>query len=197
MNGLPLVVSYYTVNTPYEGMADRLRRSCERLGLHKHIVPLPSQGSWTANTYAKARVCQYAWQLLLQTPILWVDADAVIHSVPELLRGSTVDFAVHQWKGQYFSSGTVFFNQTPKAGQILNGWVERCRTQTGESDQPHLELAWKDVEDVNTLWLPRSYYQIFDAPQIDGPPVIEHFQASRMQNPNWKGKVKRQLEAVR
>lgn len=189
---LPVIVSYYTTATPYEALAARLRASCERLGLAHHIVALDSRGSWEANTYAKARVCQTAWRELGQ-PILWVDADAIVHAAPELLR-TTADVAVHKWKGQYFASGTVFFNQTSGADLLLSGWVERCATNRGVSDQPHLEHAWNAlvrVHPLQTLWLPRSYCQIFDAPRVNGEAaVIEHFQASRTQ-------PKRAQEAVR
>jgi len=173
---LPIVVSFYTVNTAYEVMASRLRTSCERLGLAHDMVGIDSRGTWDLDTATKATVCRDAWRRLGR-PILWVDADAVIHARPELLRDAPEDVAVHKWKGQHFASGTVFFNQTPLAGRLLDGWVDRCAA--GDSDQIHLELAWKDIPEIRTLWLPRSYCQIFDA-RRDEPAVIEHFQASRV-----------------
>ena len=177
---LPIIVSYYTADTPYATMATRLRASCESLDLDHYIVALESLGSWEANTAAKASVCRLAWEQVGR-PILWVDADAVIHQRPELLRGASADFAVHRWKGQYFASGTVFFNQTPMARQLLNRWVHRCAADLDRAtlDQTHLEDAWKELI-LQTTFLPRSYCQIFDAPR-DEPPVIEHFQASRLQ----------------
>lgn len=183
---LPVIVSYYTAATPYERLAERLIASCDRLGLAHYVVARASRGSWEANTFTKASVCQEAWRELAQ-PILWVDADAVVHGPPELLRGVSEDFAVHKWKGQYFASGTVFFNQTETAGLLLDAWVTHCPTDTTVSDQPHLERAWDalaSLRPVRTLWLPRSYCQIFDSPREHGDaPVIEHFQASRTQRP--------------
>lgn len=184
MKALPLIVSYYTVGTVYEPLAARLRASCVRHGLDHRIEPRPSRGSWEANTFAKADVCREVWQQCGR-PILWVDADAVMHGRPDLLRGVKADFAVHKWKGDHFASGTVFFNQTPAAGRLLDSWVELCGTNHGASDQPHLQRAWEimtALEPVKTLWLPRAYCQIFDAKLDQGQrPVIEHFQASRTQ----------------
>ena len=181
----PLIVSYYTVGTRYQHCADRLRASCDRLGLDHQIVGLPSRPSWEANIAAKAGVCRTAWQESGR-PIAWVDADAVIHAMPDLFRSPECDFAVHKWKGKYFSSGTVFFHQTAIAGRLLDGWVRRCETDAIYADvldQTHLEREWCALggEDaIRTLWLPRSYYQVFDAPLVNGEAaVIEHFQASR------------------
>lgn len=175
---LPIIVSYYTAGTPYQAAAERLRASCDRLDLAHHIVSRETRGDWQLNAFAKADVCRTAWRQLGQ-PILWVDADAVIHARPELLRGATADFAIHKWKGTHFASGTVFFNQTLGAARLLHRWVEHCATGDDWSDQPLLERAWHEVP-VDTLWLPRSYCQIFDARREDRP-VIEHFQASRTQ----------------
>ena len=184
MSAFPLIVSYYTVATVYESLAARLRASCDRNGLDHRIEALESAGSWEGNTFAKAGVCRDVWKDV-RRPILWVDADAVIHARPDLLRGVVADFGVHKWKGQHFASGTVFFNQTPVAGRLLDGWVELCATNQGASDQPHLQCAWEALtarEPLKTLWLPRSYCQIFDAKREHGQrPVIEHFQASRTQ----------------
>lgn len=178
----PVILSYYTVDTPYEALAARLRASCERLGLEHYLKPLPSLGSWEANCAMKARVCRNAWQEL-HRPILWVDADAVIHQRPDLVLGTSVDFAVHKWKGQYFAGGTLFFNQTFPVGRLLDGWVARCESDLTTLDQVHLEREWTALArtgpTITTLLLPRSYYQIFDSPRFDEEPVIEHFQASR------------------
>lgn len=184
MSAFPLIVSYYTVATAYEPLAARLRASCERNGLDYRIEARSSRGSWEANTFLKAGVCRDVWEKVGR-PILWVDADAVIRSRPDLLRGVAADFGVHKWKDQHFASGTVFFNQTPAAGRLLDGWVELCATHEGASDQPHLQRAWETLtarERLTILWLPRSYCQIFDAKIERGQrPVIEHFQASRTQ----------------
>lgn len=175
----PLIVSYYTTGTVYEQWADRMMASCDRLGLQHHVVPLEVTGSWEVRTHTKARVCQAIWTEARQ-PILWVDADAVIHQRPERLLNATADFAVHQWEGdKHFISATVFFNQTPAAGRLLEAWVARCPTDTTVSDQEHLQAVWNTMaRELHTLWLPRSYCQIFDR-QRDEPPVIEQFQASR------------------
>jgi hypothetical protein len=179
---MPVIVSYFTIGTPYEEEARRLIASCDALGVTHHVVPLPPAGSWEANCARKAEVCLDAWHRT-QAPILWVDADAVMEAPPALLAGCDADFAVHRWNDWQFASGTIFFNRSAVARGLLERWVERCRRDPRVWDQVSLDLAWEDVvalQPLDTLWLPRSYCQIFDAePDGDQPVVIRHHQASR------------------
>jgi len=180
--GSPVIVSYFTANSRSEELALQLRDSCEALGLPHHITALAPSKSREINCAAKARVCLEAWRTL-GTSLLWVDADAVMRRRPDMIAGSPCDFAIHKWKGWRFASGTVFFAQTPLAVLLLERWEERCRREPRVWDQVHLDLAWEDViaaHPLHTVWLPRAYCQIFDAP-VDGEAgvVVEHFQASR------------------
>ena len=95
----PLFVSYYTPATPYEVLADQLRRSLDRLGLAHRIEPITSLGSWVANTGLKASFIERAWQES-DRPICWVDADAELLRAPQFLYGNPFDFALvrrHVW----------------------------------------------------------------------------------------------------
>jgi hypothetical protein len=179
---MPVIVSYFTTNTPYEEEARRLIASCDALGLAHDVVPLPPAGSWEANCARKAEVCLDALHRN-QRPILWVDADAVIEAPPTLLASCGADFAVHRWDDWQFASGTIFFKHSDVARRLLECWVERCRRDPRVWDQVSLDLAWEEVvarQPLETLWLPRSYCQIFDAQTDDDQPVvIRHHQASR------------------
>jgi SAM-dependent methyltransferase len=178
----PVIISYFTRNTPYEEEARRLIASCEQLGLEHDVVGLPVGDSWEANCARKAEVCLAAWHRH-RRPILWVDADATVLERPSLLTGCSADFAIHRWNDWQFASGTVFFNQSALALSLLERWVERCRQEPYVWDQVSLDLAWEEItarSPLETLWLPRSYYQIFDAsPEANQPTVIQQHQASR------------------
>ncbi len=179
---VPVIVSYFTTDTAYVALADRLRASCDDLGLTHHIVPRTPRGSWEANCATKAEVCLTAWREM-RRPILWVDADAIVRGRPSLLAGSRADFAIHKYWGWEFASGTLFFGQTPLAERLLATWVDRCAHEPRVLDQVHLGRVWDEVAasaPLHTTWLPRSYCQIFDTPlEHDEAPVVEHFQASR------------------
>ena len=66
----------------------------------------------------------------LQAPVLWIDADAIIYQKPTLFENLEADVAVriveevpndHPSK---IISGTLFFNHTPEAIQVLQEWDE-------------------------------------------------------------------------
>ena len=179
---VPVIVSYFTTDTVYSALADRLRASCDDLGLTHRIAPRPPRGSWEANCATKAEVCLSAWREL-ERPILWVDADALVRARPSLLAGSRADFAIHKYWGWEFASGTLYFGRTPLAERMLETWVDRCAREPRVIDQVHLGRVWDEVSvsaPLHTSWLPRAYCQIFDTPlEHDEVPVIEHFQASR------------------
>ena len=180
---LPLIVNFYTANTGYEAEARKLQESCRALNLEIYSEAVPSQGAWELNCAYKARFLLRVWEHT-KRPVLWLDADAVVRRVPELLRGATCDFAVHKVYGWQFASGTVFLNQTRGAERLLRRWVERSAATPSVWDQVTLDLAWEDIvreQPLETLWLPDNYTKIFDRPSQFGPEevVIEHFQASR------------------
>ncbi|MBX3403232.1 MAG: class I SAM-dependent methyltransferase [Phycisphaeraceae bacterium] len=180
---MPIVLCYFTLDTPYADEAKKLKASCLRLGLEHRIVGVQPRGSWEANCAYKARFVEEQWRALGR-PVLWVDADAIVHRTPDLLRGVAADFAVHRALGWMFASGTVFFNQTPGAEALLVRWRERCEADPGTWDQVHLDAAWEDVareQPLETLWLPREYTFINDLEDValTEDPVIEHTQASR------------------
>lgn len=182
---VPIVISYFTIGTPYEREVDGLRRSCRDLGLEHHIEGVASAGSWERNCAMKARFIREMADRF-DRPVLWVDADAVIRQPPVLTAGAEMDFAVHKAHGWQFASGTVYFNRTPLARKVLDEWVALCDAQPEVWDQIHLDTAWERVaarHPLRTQWLPQTYTKIFDL-EMEGrvsgeAPVIEQFQASR------------------
>lgn len=111
-------------------------------------------------------------------PIVWLDADAEVIKRPTLLLDDALDydFAISTFKGprtrscvgvrhtlpvefprdEWFNSGTVFVNDTPRGRELAERWVEVQREHPRWWDQWSLQQAWCDVIPV-TLWLPDSY----------------------------------------
>ncbi len=180
----PVIISYFTVDTPYEDEAKKLTASCESLGLKYCIEGVPSFSKWEANCAYKARYVYEKWKEL-NAPVMWIDADAIVKRTPLLLYRTDVDFAIHKIDRWEIASGTIFFNQTDPAEKLLQEWMRRCENASDTWDQHHLDMAWESVASrhpIKTLWLPQSYTRIFDRKVIIGEdplPVIEHYQASR------------------
>lgn len=181
---LPVIISYYTIDTAYEEEAAGLIESCRALGLEHAVEGVRARGSWEGNCAMKAGFVQDAWSRLGR-PVLWVDADARVRRSPELLRGVTADLAVHKAARWQFASGTVYFGASALAGEAVRVWRRRCEEDPMTWDQVHLDRAWEEVSlgaPLETLWLPQAYTRIFDQPEQGdggGGAVVEHFQASR------------------
>ncbi len=184
----PTVVNFYTIDTPYAEKAKRLKASCDKLGVPCVIEGIANQGSWELNCAFKSRFVLRQWREL-GTPVLWLDADAIVHRPPTLLAGNDADFAIHKVDRWEFASGTAYFNQTPNALRLLERWVEKCVQSPNVWDQHCLDSAWEEIScefPLKTFWLPESYTRIFDRPVNpgeDSAAVIEHFQASRELKP--------------
>lgn len=190
IGALPIVINCYTIGTPYEKEAQALRTSLEKLGMENEIVGVPSLGNWERNCAFKAKFIQDTY-LRLDRPVLWIDADAIVHEFPKLLAGAEADFAIGKVSGWQFASGTVYFNRTPLGQLLLETWVKYCQQKPEIWDQIHLDRAWEEVTATHSLytqWLPQSYVKIFDMPwesrllsagTDNCNIVIEQFQASR------------------
>ena len=137
----PLFVSYYTTDTPYEGLAADLRASLDRHGLPHRIEPVASRGSWVANTGLKARVIQAAWQESGR-PVCWIDADAAILRPPAFLMGNPFDVAFVRRGGWEDISYLIYLNTAPAVGRLLAEWVRLCDEYPHVWDQVLFSLAW-------------------------------------------------------
>ncbi len=185
----PLIVSFYTRNTPYEAEAARLRASCEALNLPHHIVPVDPTGSWERNCALKASIIHDAWRTA-QAPVLWVDADATVNRPPNLLTHLAAltphpaDFALFLYDAWRTLSGTLWFSHTDHAGELLDRWQHACTARPGVWDQLLLDLAWEETTlatRLATAWLPARYCRIagLDTDADLDSAVIAHGQASR------------------
>lgn len=173
------IVAYYTEGTVYQDIIKTLQESLEYLGLDYHLYPTTNLGSWEENTGQKPFILRQALKDFPDHDILYVDADAVVHTWP--------DFEIQNWDiGVYYTgaccdksrvrSGTIFLRNCQKVAKIIDQW---CEEQTeDELDQEVLGRVLKDNKNTNLWRLPVEFCAIYDTDQCDDP-VIEHFQASR------------------
>ena len=188
----PTIISYYTQGTGYEREVKNLIASCQKLQLPYQIDPLPSLGSWEKNCCYKPR---YILEKLekLSTPVLWLDADAVVVKKPTLFQSMTADIALRVVDSlpsdspSKMISGTVYINQTAKAKTILREWDAECQrlleeSQTEVWDQVGLRNVLQR-SDATIYPLPRAYYMIYDTmttQMCQKEAIIVHYQASRI-----------------
>lgn len=189
----PIIVSYYTLNTPYEQIIINLRNSLNKFNLSHDLRGVPDLGSWEANTHFKATFLKSIMVVYPNAPLLYVDADAVFNSIPVDLFNIKCDIGVRYqdfpWRKHECLSGTILLHHTPNTYKLIEKWIEinsQIGGQPGEKpdelEQRNLDRAIKQIPDLIVFQLPPEYVFIFDHMKKLYPntkPIIEHFQASR------------------
>lgn len=173
------VISFYTPQ--YRKEVERLLASLEAFSIPHKIVSLPDQGEWVRNCGMKPTFI--AQQLAeLDSPIVWLDADAEVVASPTLFSTTASDFMVlHRPHGPTeFASGTLYFS--PKAADFIDRWCEYQDQSPRVWDQITLYEAYMTYRKplIKTEFLPHTYNCKFDEQdKCPAPPVILHHQASR------------------
>jgi hypothetical protein len=189
---LPLIVSYYTKNTPYEQEVQTLIKSCDQFGIEYSIDAIESFGSWEENCAFKPFFLRKKLETL-QRPILWVDADAVFLRPMEFEEFMFADLSLLKDSGTdpRFSvrSGTVYINSTEKGLEALKLWCsysekiwEMEKKVLPFQDQASLYFTLLSKPPISISLLPLKYCAIFDEELKDlakEEVVIEQRQASR------------------
>jgi len=173
------VISFYTDDDLYNEMIDNLRASLVKFSIPFSIEMIPSHGGWKANTMAISGHIYDAFDKHEEN-LVYLDSDAVVRQYPVLFNTIKKDFACHYNKnGTNLLAGTMYFKNCAKVKKFVKTWQEcsfkrtdKLSAQTGISDA--LEKS-----DISVYKLPAPYTLIFDSMRKQGPPVIEHFQASR------------------
>lgn len=186
----PTVISFYTENTPYEKEVEGLIATCKKFDIPYSIDPLPNFGSWEKNCCFKPKYIQKKLSML-QKPVLWLDADAIIYQKPTLFETFDADIALHSntelpdTHPSKVNSGTLFFNSTPKAHDLLAKWDEETELLLETDSEPWDQVSLRNVllkSDVKIHNLDVRYCQIYnkikDEESLKSSFFI-HFQASR------------------
>ena len=179
-----VVVSGFTRNGIYDVCVKKLEKSLELLHVPHKLYEIPETGSWEKN-------CQYKATIILEAlkefkiPVVWVDADAELFRAPDLFSDIVDDYDIAYYTMVYphphLASGTLFFNNTTKAKDVLYKWISACMYTT-EWDQRVLERV-VGGSSARIFSLPVEYCTIFDSQrqikEMTGEPVIVHRQRSR------------------
>jgi len=191
----PLVIAYYTIDTPYEGEAEVLKLSLESVGYSYSIAGVPNLGSWQKNTQYKASFIFKMLHKYPSEPLLYLDVDAIMVQPPTLLDNLKADIAAAHFAnraggpGGELLSGTLFLGNTNKCLRIVERWIELNeqypdRLPNGKDawDQRTLKMAIQNVPEVNFVELPQEYTWITELTQRRMPglsPVIMHTRGAK------------------
>jgi hypothetical protein len=171
----PLFVSYFT--PAYRHEAAQLTDTLDRFGLMHCVQAVADRGTWELNCAMKPAFIR---RMMISTdkPIVWIDADGRVVQAPKLFDTLDCDMACHFRHDVELLSGTMFFNNTASASDLLVAWAKECEANPGEWDQRTLHRVI-EAGSWNVTKLPASYTAIFDDPKMMEDAVIVHGQASR------------------
>jgi hypothetical protein len=196
----PLVISFYTENSPYQLEAMALIASCNTHGIEAEIEGVASEGSWERNCAIKPFFIRKKL-LEKRRPIFWVDADAVFKRKPDFSSMSHSDLAFREMKRfstdrrLKYCSGSLFLNYTQRGLEFADQWCQYCQQRIDKKedlqflDQISLVDLIERGQQVKIFSLPIAYAKVFDldAQEIDPKEiVVEHYQASRRYR-FWEG----------
>jgi hypothetical protein len=190
----PIVISFYTLGTPYEEEVKKLIHSCLQFDIESDIVGVGSKGSWEKNCAIKSF---FILEKLKEwdRPVLWVDADAVFLQPPDFSQFESCDFAVRvneflpRTNASRIVSNTIFVRNNAAAEAVLEKWCAKTQEALNDQqrvlefwDQAALRDALEECPDLKFLPMPLKFAKIFDFDDLfisEQEIVIEHYQASR------------------
>lgn len=174
----PLYISFCTTDG-YAAEAAELKKTLDAFGLPYELHPVAPFESWVQACAFKPRFIRNAQAWHRDRPLVWLDADARVRQYPVLFDSmGKADFAAHWKGGTELLSGTMYFGPTVAAAQLLYDWEKACEASPEAWDQKVLQ-GIVESRPLNVRRLPAPYTLIFDLMAHEGPPVIEHMQASR------------------
>jgi hypothetical protein len=190
----PLVISFYTENTPYQLEALTLIQSLRTLQIEADVVGLPSRKTWAQNCAIKPFFIQEKLREH-KRPVFWVDVDAVFLKKPDFSEMLGWDIGVRAIERMHFDprfkyvSGSLFCNYTSRALRFIDAWCSLCAEALKKQDDPvcldqtSLASLIDSGFDVSIYPLPVAYAKIFDLDSDLIEPeevIVEHHQASRL-----------------
>lgn len=185
LNEWPLFVSFYTINTGYESEVQHLLNSLKQFNLPYHIEGIPSTGDWVTNCAMKPSFILKMMNTYPSSPIVWVDADAVIESIPTLFKKNNIrnlNDIMCGFLNPELLSGTIYIKNNPNSKNIISKWKLEQENNVTVWDQKILQRIQQQHK-RHFSYLPHSYIKIFDNPRMklkhNEIPVIIHNQASR------------------
>jgi hypothetical protein len=189
----PIVISFYTVDTPYQLEVLNLIQSCQQFDVDHCIEGKESRGSWERNVAMKPGFIRDKL-VELKRPVFWVDADAAFLKQPDFEQFLPFDLCVREMKAFQddrrfkLNAAALFFNYNEKMLGFLDEWTELCEKKIAENIQNLLYLDQTSLlemierrRDLSLHFLPIAYCKVFDFSDLIDPQevVIEQYQASR------------------
>lgn len=170
------IISGYTKDTPYEQEITNLVESLRKYNITNYeIVEYDSFGNWSQNCQYKAYIIQDQLRKN-NTPVVWLDADAVLYDYPILFETIDKDIAFCDYYGGV-ASGTLYIKPTIQMINLFDEWIHLNAQNINIWDQKNLTILINKYK-ISYVNLPVSYCKI-DFANCSEKIIISQNQASR------------------
>ena len=187
--GLPeyqyIVISGYTINTPYEESIKDLEYGLKKYNIPYKFYGYKSRGEWVNNTMVKAELFQQAMNEFPGKDILWIDADAVVNGPLIFFDRMPVetDISFHYYQEKELLSGTLYIANNDIGRKLVDRWVEATKSEVAWDQKILQRLVECDFAGQLAITpLPEEYVKIKkrneDIANTGG--IISHKQLSRL-----------------
>jgi hypothetical protein len=181
-----IVCGWYTPD--YGHWVPHLKADLERVGCAYDFVEVPKVvGHWEHITLRKAAEVRAAMKRHPDKTIIFLDVDCNVYGPLDELAQTRADVRLFmrvkrrstgEVKWGNIRSGTMVFNPTPGARELVDLWVEESdNAQFGDVDQTALALGFSRM--VDTTWAPIPLAYCATRGDAHPSPVILHDSASK------------------
>ena len=181
-----VVGAFHTTDEHYTREVERLKESINRWKGLRYIIQSIPPGHWKDVCRKKPTIVRQLAKQFPHSPLLFVDADAVLDRDPrEVLPNTWQDgnvpaMSVHKF-GSRVCSGTIILAPGSKTQKILAEWERKDQEEGHKHSQPQMVLH--SVNGINTdldpqwCWIFDLSHEKYGTPS--SPPIVTHYQASR------------------
>ena len=163
-----IVISGYTIDTPYETEAANLKATLEAHNIQFHFTGVKSQGSWRRNCRAMNYIILEAFDKYPDKDIVWLDADARVRKPLILFDDYRYDIGLYfpVWPPnsgkKECRTGTIYFKNTPKVKDFFAKYVKGLEDTEANFEPEKLFGELVKASDLNyDPYFPGEYCMVF------------------------------------
>ena len=166
------IVAYYTINTKYELLANKLKENLNSLGLNYYLQGIKNLGSWALNDYYRPVFLQA--MIKKYGRIVSLDVDCVVHKPLDYCNRLQCIIAMRKFHGSVPILGTMFL-WGKQAIEIMKLWEVACTDTKGKRHCSQTALR-KVIKEYNLYigTLPDEYAILEREEAIPDNAVVVH-----------------------
>lgn len=173
-----LIISFYTKNTPYEGLAKELEANLLELDLPFEFHAYKDLGSWLANCNIKPNFISAMMDKYPDRNLLFLDVDTKVISNPFI--DLDFDIGMHNFRWIEYLTGVVYLQPTNNTRCLVDIWMKETAKQSEQHDQKILnKIINSNKYKLKIYNLPKEFVYTRLMHGVKNPIMIADFASTR------------------